>query len=100
RPFRRHPRVILKWLITLLVTSALIALIWPAHYIANSRILPPQTSQGSAFGMLGQLNVLAGLGGKDFGLKNPADLYVGILKSRSVADSVVQRYQLQEYYKD
>jgi hypothetical protein len=33
------------------------------------------------------------------GLKNPADLYIGILKSRTIADAVIQRFHLQQVYK-
>jgi uncharacterized protein involved in exopolysaccharide biosynthesis len=48
--------------------------------------------------MLGQLGALAGLAGKDIGLKNPSDLYVGIIKSRSIADAIIQQFDLQHYF--
>ena len=39
--------------------------------------------------VLGQLGGLAGLGGDSLGIKNPSDLYVGMLKSRTVADNII-----------
>jgi capsule polysaccharide export protein KpsE/RkpR len=33
------------------------------------------------------------------GLKNPADLYVGLLGSRTIADHIIDRFQLSEVYK-
>ena len=32
------------------------------------------------------------------GLKNPNDLYVGMLKSRTVADNLIQRFDLNKLY--
>src|SRR5690606_22662276 len=35
-----------------------------------------------------------------FGLKNPADLYVGVLKSRTIADRLIDRFDLQALYEE
>jgi uncharacterized protein involved in exopolysaccharide biosynthesis len=48
--------------------------------------------------LLGQLGGLAGLAGGSVGIKNPNDLYVGMLKSRTVADSIIVRFDLQKLY--
>jgi uncharacterized protein involved in exopolysaccharide biosynthesis len=48
--------------------------------------------------LLGQLGGLAGLAGNSFGIKNPNDLYVGMLKSRTVADNIIARFELQKLY--
>jgi uncharacterized protein involved in exopolysaccharide biosynthesis len=45
---------------------------------------------------LGNLAALAGSAGA--GLKNPNDLYVGMLKSRTVADNLIQRFDLNKLY--
>jgi uncharacterized protein involved in exopolysaccharide biosynthesis len=47
--------------------------------------------------VLGQLGGLAGLAGAA-GLKNPNDLHIGMLKSRSVADSLIARFKLQQKF--
>jgi uncharacterized protein involved in exopolysaccharide biosynthesis len=44
------------------------------------------------------LGSLAALAGKDVGLKKPDDLYVGILKSRTIEDALVQSFELQGIY--
>ena len=48
--------------------------------------------------MLGQLGALAGAAGGSLGVKNPNDLYVGLLKSRTVADRLIERFDLQKIY--
>jgi uncharacterized protein involved in exopolysaccharide biosynthesis len=35
-----------------------------------------------------------------FGLRNPSDLYVGILESRTIADSLILKYDLRKVYHD
>ena len=80
--------------------ALLISLLIPNKYTATTRILPPQQAQSSAAAMLGQLGALATLGGKDLGLKNPSDLYVGILKSRTIADDLINQFDLRRLYRD
>jgi capsule polysaccharide export protein KpsE/RkpR len=48
--------------------------------------------------MLQSLGALGGLAGAATGLKNPADQYVAFLKSRSVQDSLVDRFKLLDRY--
>jgi len=67
-------------------------------YTATTKILPPQQSQSSASAMLSQLGGLAGMAGSSLGIKNPNDLYVAMLKSRSVMEKVVKRVDLQKVY--
>jgi tyrosine-protein kinase Etk/Wzc len=54
-----------------------------------------QLTGGGAGAGLSGLSLLAG-----FGLRNPADLYVGILESRTIADALVNRFHLKEVYGD
>jgi uncharacterized protein involved in exopolysaccharide biosynthesis len=88
------------------IVATIIALILPNRYTAEAKILPPQQAQSSLTAMLGQFNSigglagLAGLAGRDLGLKNPADLYVGVLRSRSVFDAIIDRFDLKRYYQD
>lgn len=81
------------------IVAAVITLLIPNVYTATTRILPPQ-SQSSATAMLAQqLGGLAGFAGGIAGIKNPNDLYVGMLRSRSVADNLIQRFDLNKLYK-
>ncbi len=97
-PLVEQRRLIATWALALAVISLAVAFLLPNEYTGTTKILPPQQAQSSASAMLGQLGALAGLAGKDLGLKNTADLYIGILKSRSIADNVIQQFGLQDYY--
>src|SRR5687767_192891 len=66
-------------------------------YTAVVRILPPQQQQNTSALLASQLGALAGFVGG--GLKNPADLYVGLLKSRTVLDAMIERFKLKEAYR-
>lgn len=80
-------------------TAALISLVLPNIYSASTTLLPPQQAQSSAGALLSQLGGAASLAGGLTGLKNPNDLYVGMLKSRTVADKLVNRLNLKTVYK-
>lgn len=75
-----------------------IAFVVTPVYTATARILPPQQQQSSAAMLAQQLGALAGLAGAAAGLKNPADQYVALLKSRSVADRLIERFELLRVY--
>ncbi|MCX8114937.1 MAG: Wzz/FepE/Etk N-terminal domain-containing protein, partial [Burkholderiaceae bacterium] len=66
-------------------------------YTATARILPPQQQQSTAAMVAQQLGALAGLAGVP-GIRNPADQYVALLKSRSVADRLIERFDLLRVY--
>jgi uncharacterized protein involved in exopolysaccharide biosynthesis len=67
-------------------------------FTATARILPPQQQQSTAAMVAQQLGALAGIAGAATGLKNPADQYVALLKSRSVADRLIERFDLLRVY--
>jgi tyrosine-protein kinase Etk/Wzc len=77
----------------------IVSLLLTNMYTATTRILPPQPTQSMAAAMLGQLGPLANLAGHDLGLKNPNDIYVAMLESRSVADALIQRFDLVRRYR-
>jgi uncharacterized protein involved in exopolysaccharide biosynthesis len=62
------------------------------YYVAETNIMTPQ-QQGGAAAALAQLGALAGMAGAVGGsLKSPADMYIGLLKSRTVADRMINRF--------
>jgi tyrosine-protein kinase Etk/Wzc len=84
------------------IVACIAAFLIPAEYTATIVILPPQQSSSlsSMLGDLGGLSSLAGLASGALGGKNMQDMYVSMLKSESVEDSVIQKYGLlQEYHK-
>jgi uncharacterized protein involved in exopolysaccharide biosynthesis len=97
---RDRRRIIAVTLIALLV-GALIAFVMKPNFTAEAIILPPQTPQSSASLLAGQLGALGALGGGGVSslLKNPADMYIGILQSRTIADRIIAKFQLQPLWK-
>jgi tyrosine-protein kinase Etk/Wzc len=86
--------------------STIIVFLLPVRYEGKVMLLPPaqNSSLGSAMlgqlGNLGALGSLASLAGNNLGLKNPADMYVSLLSSRTVEDAMIHRFDLmREYHK-
>jgi uncharacterized protein involved in exopolysaccharide biosynthesis len=67
-------------------------------FTARTSFLPPQEQQSVATAALAQLGPLAGAAALASGLKNPADQYVSLLKSVTVADALIGRFKLMELY--
>jgi uncharacterized protein involved in exopolysaccharide biosynthesis len=66
-------------------------------FTSTARVLPPQQQNSAAAAMFGQLGGVAGLAGLP-GLKTPSDVYIGMLKSRTVADELIKRFDLKTRY--
>lgn len=67
-------------------------------YTATVRFLPPQQQQSAAASMLASLGALGGLAGAASGLKNPSDQYLAFIKSHSVQDALIDRFDLIKRY--
>jgi tyrosine-protein kinase Etk/Wzc len=94
----KHKRLVLGLPLAAAVLAAGISFLMPDIYTGTTRILPPQQPQSAAAAMLGQLGGAAALAAPAIGLKNPADLYVGMLKSQTIANSLVNKFELQKLY--
>jgi tyrosine-protein kinase Etk/Wzc len=96
-----------RWLIVkaafvVALVGVIISLLLPIRYTASTSILPPQ--QGSSAGaalltQLGNLGSVASVASGTLGLKNPNDLQVAMLKSRTVEDAMLDRFHLMDLYK-
>ena len=95
--FRRKKLIIGLPLLVGIIAGA-ISFVLPNVYKASTRLLPPQQSQSSAAALLSQLGGVAGAVAGSAGLKNPNDLYVGMLKSRTIADRLIAQYNLKTVY--
>ncbi|MFZ2162442.1 MAG: GNVR domain-containing protein [Sideroxyarcus sp.] len=100
----REKKTILRATFAAAVLSSAIALLLPAVYSARAVILPPQEDHSglnfmamSALADLSSAGSSGGLGAA-LGLKSPSDIYIGMLKSRSVADALIRRFELQALY--
>ncbi len=82
------------------IIGALIAMLIKPSFTASALIMPPQQSQSSLTSLLSQLGSLASLaGGATSQMKSPADMYIGVLESRTIADHLIDKFHLQSLYK-
>jgi uncharacterized protein involved in exopolysaccharide biosynthesis len=99
-------RLIIRFVLGAAVLAIVVSLLLPVRYEAKVVLLPPQqnSSVGSALlgqiGNMGSLASLASLAGGSLGIKNPADMYVSLLTSRTVEDAMIQRFNLMAEYRE
>jgi tyrosine-protein kinase Etk/Wzc len=100
-----HKRFVMGFVLAAFLLAIGISLLISNQYEGKITLLPPQqnSSVGSALlgqlGSIGSLGSLASLAGGSFGLKNPSDMYVALLTSRTVEDAMIQRFGLMKEYK-
>ena len=90
--------IILKLSLSAIVLAGIACLILPNMYTATTTILPPQQSPSTLTAMLGQLSSVVKLSDSDLEFNNPADLFIGMLKSRTVEDRLTDRFDLRKVY--
>jgi tyrosine-protein kinase Etk/Wzc len=89
---------------TAILVGLVVAFVLPVRYTATTKLMPPQQTQSSAALMMSQLTAagggsLAALAGGSLGLKSPNDIYIGLLTSRTIADSIITRFDLAKEYR-
>jgi tyrosine-protein kinase Etk/Wzc len=97
-----------KWLILKVTLAAftlavIVSLFLQDRYTATATIMPPQQKSSASMlmsQMAGGVGSLASLAGKDLGLKSPNDIYIGLLKSRTIQDGLISQFNLQQVYRD
>ncbi|WP_429885679.1 GumC family protein [Geoalkalibacter halelectricus] len=87
-----------KWLIigtcvATFVLACIYTLTLPNIFTASARLLPPQQEKGGLSGMLSGMGGLAALAGVSPG-GSSADFYVGLVKSRTISDAIIERFDL------
>ena len=97
-----HRRILVRATCISFVVSLLIAFIIPKRYESTARIMPPENSGGGA-AMFASLagHGLEGIGGlvaSLLGGRNSGALYVSLLRSGTIADHLISRFQLQDAY--
>ena len=85
-----------------LLLATLMALVLPKQYQSTVQLMPPDTQSGST-AMLAALSAKAGSGigalaGDLLGGSSTGALFLGILRSRTLEDRLVERFQLKKVY--
>jgi uncharacterized protein involved in exopolysaccharide biosynthesis len=81
------------------IITAIISLIMPPIYRAETKILPPEQGSSMAAQLISQFGGLAGVAGSAVGIKTPDELYIVMLKTRPVIDKIIDRFRLMELYR-
>lgn len=85
--------------------SVLYSFLLPTIYTSSTTLMAPN-SANAAEGLLGELSDFGISSGRDsgvgslLGLETPSAGFVGILESRTMKESLVQRFDLKNYYKE
>lgn len=85
-----------------LLLATLIAFLIPKRYESTAQLMPPDSQSSSSLALLAGLSGPGGglgmLAGDLLGIKSTGALFVGVLRSRSVTDSIVDRFNLKKVY--
>jgi capsule polysaccharide export protein KpsE/RkpR len=89
----------------ILATGILISILYAFHlpvmYTSTTTLMPPDSasSNSNLMSLLSSAYPAASVGSAALGIKSPGALFVGILGSRTVQESVVTRFDLVHHYK-
>lgn len=93
----KNKKMILGAMAATFVLACGITLLMPNIYSSTARILPPQQEKGGLAAMMSGMGDLAALAGLSAG-GSSGDLYVGMLQSRTVADAIIDQFDLMTVY--
>jgi uncharacterized protein involved in exopolysaccharide biosynthesis len=102
----RERRFIAKAFAVGFLVAAIVSLLIPPTYESTSRLMPPERqSLSSLAGLLAAAtsddktgSVVGGVMSDVLGMKTPGALYVGVLKSRTIQDALVDGFDLRNAY--
>jgi uncharacterized protein involved in exopolysaccharide biosynthesis len=97
------PLLARRWLLVLLPLLAGAAAYGLSYlmapmFTARTVFLPPQQQHSAAASAIASLGALSGLAGAAAGIKSPADQYVALLQSTTVADRLIDEFKLMQVY--
>ena len=94
-------RFLVRCVLIGLVAATLIAFLIPKQFESTAQLMPPDSQSSSGLALLAGLSGPGGLGmlfGDVLGIKSTGALFVGILRSRTVEDRIVDRFDLKRVY--
>jgi len=85
-----------------LILATLVAFLIPKQYESTAQLMPPDTGPGNGFALLAALSgkgdEMGSIASDLLGIKSTGALFVGVLRSRTVQDRIVQRFDLKKEY--
>jgi uncharacterized protein involved in exopolysaccharide biosynthesis len=97
-PLAQHWKLLLLGPLLAALLALGLSYLIPVTYTSRTVFLPPQQQQSTAASALAQLGALSGLVGGATGIKSPADQYVALLQSATVADRLIDEFKLMQVY--
>jgi uncharacterized protein involved in exopolysaccharide biosynthesis len=99
-------RFLLKVAAVGFLVSAIVAFLIPKTYTASEQLMPPDSQSPSGMAMMAALasqggsgsGGLTGMAGDLLGLKNSGALFIGILRSQTAQDRLVEQFGLKSVY--
>jgi uncharacterized protein involved in exopolysaccharide biosynthesis len=87
-----------------LLAGVLVAWLIPSEYQSTVQLMPPDNPSNGGFQMLAALagkstGAMGSIAGDALGVKSAGSLFIGILRSRTVEDRLVDRFQLRKVYR-
>lgn len=95
-----------------LLASALVVLLIPTSYTATAQLMPPDSQSSSGIAMMAAMAAkaggglpgaaggsgLAGIAGDLLGMKNSGALFIGVLRSETSQDRIIEQFNLKKVY--
>ena len=85
------------------LASALIAVLIPSRYSSTTQLMPPDPQSASGMAMMAAIaskasGGLSGIAGDLLGLKTSGALFIGVLRSQTAQENLVQQFDLRKAY--
>ena len=96
----KHRKYILLFSLGAAILATVIVLVIPPAYTATTLVMPPgqNSSAASLLSQLGGAGGLAAAAGAALGVKTPGETYISLFHSRTVEETVIQRFGLMPRY--
>jgi tyrosine-protein kinase Etk/Wzc len=78
--------------------ASVVAFLLPARYTATTTLMPPQQNHSLANALLAQLGSIPTMMASENGIRDPNDVFITILQSRTIADALIREYNLAAVY--
>jgi capsule polysaccharide export protein KpsE/RkpR len=97
----QHRRQLTRLVIAAIALFAVIAFLIPKRYEATARLMPPDagnTTSAMMGALMSRSDLLSAAGPDILGLRTPGATVVGVLGSRTVADDLINQFDLRKVY--
>jgi capsule polysaccharide export protein KpsE/RkpR len=86
-----------------LIFSTIIAFLIPKSYTSTTQLMPPDSQSASSMAMMAAMAAkagggLAGMAGDLLGVKSSGAMFIGVLRSQTSQDRLIQQFDLRKIY--